>query len=565
MLFAWGFPGQLGEKCGEMMRIDSRLQRRSWLAALALLVSSPPSGCLAQVSEIALERAGLKLQWQSRLEQTQQVGDAVSVVVWPHSTDRLQYVALRSGDEILEKFDAAQVDRDAWQKKLLDLRNAKDANALKNEPQEIPRIGLEGARKLADQAEAKYKIAGRKVERLEVDYPITYLVATTANGAIQMLDAETGERLWTSYVGSAFYPTFAAGVSDDYVSVINGSDLYLLDIKDGTTINRRRCEEQPANGSIPVGNWIYVAGLGGDLMAYNAGDAAKLPWVQRSGGAGLISPVLSADRRFLAWVCAPKYLYMAKVDELRPQLWNRFESSQSISKPPVAVENGFVATSDDGTVVCLNIPYADEPNIRGSALRWRYNLGQAVRQAPAAAAQMALVVTSAGELWGLDLKTGQPVWEQRPTGVQSVVGATKEHAYVRDDNGQLAQIRLSDGAIAQRIFLPLGEAAVQSTTDRMYFHAPNGSLVCVRELGADQPTLLHPIVPSEKSDKKKGPKEPSSKPSQTKPASGDDPFGAPVTAPSNEDPFGGDAKPSSDDPFGGGAAPAGDDPFGGNQ
>ncbi|MFY7967971.1 MAG: hypothetical protein ACOVNV_02710, partial [Pirellulaceae bacterium] len=175
-----------------MMRIDSRLRRRSWLAAAALLFSAPPSWSLAQVSEIALERAGLKLQWQSRLEQTQQVGDAVSVVVWPHSTDRLQYVALRSGDEILEKFDAAQVDRDAWQKKLLDLRNVKDASALKNEPQEIPRIGMEGARKQADQAEARYKLLGRKVERLEVDYPITYLVATTANGAVQMLDAETG-------------------------------------------------------------------------------------------------------------------------------------------------------------------------------------------------------------------------------------------------------------------------------------------------------------------------------------------------------------------------------------
>ncbi len=84
-----------------------------------------------------------------------------------------------------------------------------------------------------DQMIASYAVLGKKAEKVEVDRAVIYLATASKDGAVQMLDGETGEVIWATTVGDYRLPTIGPGLNDQYVAVINGNHLYICDVLTG--------------------------------------------------------------------------------------------------------------------------------------------------------------------------------------------------------------------------------------------------------------------------------------------------------------------------------------------
>ncbi len=66
------------------------------------------------------------------------------------------------------------------------------------------------------------------------------LTVLTSAGVVQEFNALTGETLWTAAVGNESYPSLGPSCSDQYVALVNGSTLYVLDRADGRPVVIRR-------------------------------------------------------------------------------------------------------------------------------------------------------------------------------------------------------------------------------------------------------------------------------------------------------------------------------------
>jgi hypothetical protein len=69
-------------------------------------------------------------------------------------------------------------------------------------------------------------------------------ILTTA-GVVQEINAQTGETLWVAPVGNPRYPNLGPAASEQFVAVINGSTLYVLDRTDGKPVKWAELREPP--------------------------------------------------------------------------------------------------------------------------------------------------------------------------------------------------------------------------------------------------------------------------------------------------------------------------------
>ncbi len=386
-------------------------------------------------------------------------------------------------------------------------------------------------------------------ERVEVDRPTIFLVITMSDGTIQSLNAETGETLWQTTVGTSILPTLASGVNDEYVTAINGSELYVLSLMDGSIVNQRRCEKTAAGGAVPFGPYVFVPCLDGTLIGYRSNDPLQLPWTVRSGGRGAYLPAISPDKRFIAWCNEPSFVYLAKLENPKPKLWNRFETRERVVAAPVATPTGFVVATSEGTTVKLSIPTQDENSFRASAIAWRYNSGKSQTQGPVFGSGIVFQVTSDDELIALNEETGDVVWDQAIIGIKQAISASATHVYCRSVSNDLLAIELKEGKIAQRFPLFAPRILQNNVNDRIYVMFADGGLACLRAKNLDAP-VMHYVAKAPEAPTKK-----SKTPAATVDSSEDDssPFGSGLGG-SSDEPVG------SDDPFGGSSS-SGDDPL----
>ena len=66
------------------------------------------------------------------------------------------------------------------------------------------------------------------------------IVLLSNAGVVQLLDANTGQTLWTSDVGNPNYASLGPAANEEFVAIVNGSTLYLLDRHSGQMVNEIR-------------------------------------------------------------------------------------------------------------------------------------------------------------------------------------------------------------------------------------------------------------------------------------------------------------------------------------
>jgi outer membrane protein assembly factor BamB len=510
-----------------LIRIDCRgtsslpqrgsLRATAVFAILAWILFLCPSAVIAQINERSLAPLGLEVMWENSIGGAGLAQGADSLAVWPHSTDRREYVDVFLGNRLIERIDARRVDRETLDQRILEGKSSFP----------VPVLGLEGAKAQADKLVKTYAVLGKKATYKTVSQPLTYVIGLAKNGVVTAIDGETGEMLWQSSVPRADLPIYGPGVSDDYVTVVNGNAFYAMDLQTGNMVNTGRLAFTPAGSAASLDQRIIVPSTEGRLVGYNVENPIIAPVILRAGTENRRGLAISADRDFMAWT-SRNAMYLVRNENV-PKLWSKVNVDEPLDSKPIATNQGFLFTSMYGTVIHAT-------TARTGSYLWRVNLAIPTSHTPVCDNKHAFILSDDGRVVALDLQTGTQMWGTYVGHVEQIAGVGKEHLYVQSDRGSLSKLRISDGQVEANSSAMVELVVPNSVTDRIFIATKDGHISCMREAGALQPTVFNPPKKATESAKST-----SGSPAKTTPnpaENSDDIFGAPASS-NNDDPFGG--------------------------
>jgi outer membrane protein assembly factor BamB len=151
----------------------------------------------------------------------------------------------------------------------------------------------------------------------------------------------------------------------------------------------------------------------------------------------------------------------------------------------------------------LLVPSADKvlyaADLLTAQLQWTFPSGAPIAQEPLVAGDDIYVINTAGDLSGLDPRTGQARWTV-PTQGGQLISVTPTKVYLRSYNLDLFVVDRTTGRIVVdpsgslvRAGLRLREydlSIVNRFNDRIYFGTHSGLILSLREIGTARPRLL---------------------------------------------------------------------------
>jgi len=309
------------------------------------------------------------------------------------------------------------------------------------------------------------------------------LYGVTDSGIITALNAETGEQLWAKQVGKPGYPAFGPGANSDFLGIVSGAKLYLLNRHDGRLEWVRELGSAPSSGPALSNNYAFVALVTGRIEGYKLDDPAAQPWYYQSNGRTHLRP--TATGRVVSWPTTAGFLYVSDADE--PRVRFRLETNDDIvTSPAAAAENLYIA-SLDGYLYCLHELTGEE--------KWRYSTGYSIHSSPAIVGKQAYVASFEPALHAVDAETGQALWAT--LGVSHFAAQGKERVYASDRYGNLLVLDAKTGNPVSRMAVAEGlSTLVNDQSDRVFLVNDRGLVQCLREIGATEPTLYRqPAAP----------------------------------------------------------------------
>ncbi len=303
------------------------------------------------------------------------------------------------------------------------------------------------------------------------------LYCVTDSGSVTALNAETGAKLWTRQIGNSGIAAFGPDANADYLGVVSGSRIYLLERETGRVKWSRDLGGAPATGPALSKDYAYVALATGRIEGYPLADPKKQPWYYQSIGRTHLRPTTTG--RVVSWPTTEGYLYASRADD--PGVLYRLATGADIVTSPAQLTPNIYIASLDGYLYCLN-------ELTGNEL-WRYSTGYPVMSSPAIVGKHAYVASIQPVLHCVDSTTGTPLWSV--AGVRDFAAEGKERVYVADRYNNLLVLEAKTGSIIGSLKTAEGvKTLVNDQTDRIYLVNDHGLAQCLREIGAEEP-LLH--------------------------------------------------------------------------
>jgi outer membrane protein assembly factor BamB len=301
-------------------------------------------------------------------------------------------------------------------------------------------------------------------------------VLTTA-GVVHEFNALTGETLWIAPVGNPQFPSLGPSASEQYVAVVNGSTLYVLDRTDGRPAKVRRLGGAPGAAPVLTTGHVFVPLLSGRIEGYPLGKEVFTPWYFQSVGRTLVPPVATPSSVVWATDAGVVYVGGAEVPGVRFSLETRSE----ILAPPAFHRSYIYVATMSGELFAI-----DESS---GAKRWKYSAGFPITHAPAAVGPRVYITTEEPVMHCVDAANGTSVWEAPK--LAQFVAASRNRVYGIDDYGALVVLDAATGALLGR--MPTSGSTsglVNDQTDRLYLVSSSGMVQCLHEIGAKEP-LYH--------------------------------------------------------------------------
>jgi len=362
------------------------------------------------------------------------------------------------------------------------------------------------------------------------------LLVLTSAGTLQSINALTGETLWVAPFGDPEHPSLGPTANDQFVALVNGSTLYVLDRLDGRPVIVRSTRGVPGAAPALSREYCFVPMATGRIEGYPVRDQKLAPWYYQSYGQAMVAPLVTDLS--VVWSTDRGFVYVG--DATHPGIRYRLETSSEIVAPPAFRRPFVFAATISGEIFAVHESTG--------ARRWKFAAGYPILRAPAAVGARVFVTTLKPALYAVDAATGDALWEA--PNIAQFAAASHERVYAMDGFGSLVVLDAASGATLNRMATDgNSDALVNDQTDRLYLVSDDGLVQCLHELGADQPLYHNPpeTEPTQEADSTTTPR-PTTPPETVAPQ--------PRTNPDAENPFGNLGGAS------GGAAPGGGAPNG---
>ncbi len=481
----------------------------------------------AQISSVDADRLDLEIAWQAQVQMPKVGRGIVSSHLWVDSGQSRKFAVV--------ELPAGRT-----------LRVSADEAGRRGEP-----IGIEEAKKQVGERAARLLGKNDGFEVVEVTIPSIRLVFVTNDGLVQTFDAETGALKWSSPCGRASAPAHPGAVSPAGVSIIHGRNLYLLDWQSGKQLLNKELSYGSSVALAVCNDLAYVSDFRGRLQVYGLGRTIK-PWSSQINGRAVGQPVTLADQSFCAIASTDGYVYTMTAGE-QPGLWTRYETNSAISGSLAAGNGAFYAGTGDGLLTKISLAE------RLGGLDWEFPSGETITSPALVVGKRVLVATEGGAVHCIDDESGFAIWSKEGLRIAQPIAAVGSSFLCSTHSQEIYALDMETGTVTGRTMPSnIDSVVVNQVSDRLYVVGPNGRVQCLRPRGGVLPTMVTPVVASEKELSATPPA--SQPPATTTPAADPFNFGGetapPPTTPA-ANPFGGDA-------FGSGSTPAaGANPFGG--
>ncbi len=382
-------------------------------------------------------------------------------------------------------------------------------------------------------AQAQLDVARNHIERAVITGD--RLTVLTSAGVMQEFNAETGETLWTAPIGNESYPSLGPTANDQYVALVNGSTLYILDRADGRPAMIISLSGAPGAAPALAEKYVFVPLVKGRMEGYPLSMDNKVkPWFYQSSGRTMVAPLATPES--IVWTNNLGNLYVG--NSQKPAMRYRLEMGGDIVASPAYAKPFVYVAGISGEVFAMHELTGDR--------HWKYATGFPIVRSPATVANRVFVTTDEPALHCVDAVTGNAFWHVPH--VKQFSAASKTRVYGVDDLGGLVVLDGAKGALVGRIAadFPI-KSLVNDQTDRVFLVSDDGLIECLHETAAKQP--LHHILKPTSGEKPATPAEtPAAKPAPAakKP---DQPPAAAKPAPP-EKPAGDFGVKDSDNPFG---------------
>lgn len=372
------------------------------------------------------------------------------------------------------------------------------------------------------------------------------LYVQTEGSVVQAMDAETGEVRWARQIGKRGHFSRPLAATDDYVAVVNGGNLFMVDAVTGRPRWNERLKGAALTGAGISRDRVYVGLVNGLIYSYFLRDhAGSRPWTHDANGR--VSGGLLTSSAGVSWGTNRGYTYLNEVRDRDARFTYKVDGGVSAAmtyrKPyyMVGTDKGYAYAIDENSEEALEIFTHSLP----------------VSRPVVAVKNSAYVFALNSGMFKTLIETGEEQW-WFPQG-RDFIAASEKKIYVADRLGRTHVLDAkSGGVIATLSTEQLDIKMANYATDRIYVGTRDGLIQCLHEIDQKEPLLHSPELADDTDDKKKQPgdKKPEDEDPFDKPPKDEDPFKV------DEDPFkvkDKDKGDKDDDPFGGGG-----DPFGGD-
>ncbi len=496
----------------------------------------------------AASQLGLHRAWTGAIRSPSGVQSIADIQLVVHQSDPHQYLEIiytpaKSKSDSTDKGDQdVRVLQRIW---------VNEKNAL-GDP-----LGIAEAKRLASNEIRRLKRRRIVATTREFTVPRVYLYSISDFGALECRDAENGSLLWSTRVGDRNLNFRQLGVDDERVTVINGSNLILVDSKTGEVIAEEPLRNVPIFGAVNSGKYAMVATLRGPIESYDLTNFDRRPEYESASGRAVTPPIRSPVSSKVGWTTDKEYFYVMELGG-NPNILFRLKTDGIVGgRPAAATGDRFFFGSDTGQV------YAVRATRLGEVL-WSMPFGEPFFSQPLLAGDSLFLASVYGNLHAIHAETGQSIWARPALGVKEVICVLGDHLYVIMTNENLAILNKTTGQRVRELDIQPARFVLNHQTDRMYLLDQRGLIQCLRPEGSELPTfttdIKFSVAKTENTEKQKSESGKDPKASDPFGAGESDPFGGDDDAMENDDPFGGDEDPfggDDDDPFG-----SDDDPFG---
>ena len=322
--------------------------------------------------------------------------------------------------------------------------------------------------------------------------------AQTNKANFHVIQAETGQLLWSTNLGSQSARARGASVNSFGVFVTNMNSLYALDRRSGRTMWVKDLGNLPSSQTACDEERVMVGLSNGKIYAFNlkvkkGGNStiSSRPieaWNWQTGAIVESRPLPAS--RVVAFGSDDGRVYVAYADE-RTMLY------RIATGGPIGAGLGGYGTR------LLLVPSQDR-NLYGvdiftAQVLWTFPSGAPVAQEPLVADNEIFVVNTAGLLSSLDPNSGTARWTTSTQGGR-LVSIGGKRVYLESVDGDLfvndratGQTIADPRATLERVGLNLRPYELGLTNrmnDRLYFATTSGMVICLREIGQTEPRLL---------------------------------------------------------------------------